>query len=222
MPKAPRARLKAAMRETLRRLFRLRSLDYDRLEQVVIGLGNPGRRYAATRHNVGWRVLRRIAQREGLEFQAGRGDFHAARWKLAGGDVLLVLPSTFMNRSGQAALQLRELTGLGPDSALVVVDDLDLPLGKLRLRAKGSPGGHNGLASLSEAWESDHYPRLRLGIGRPPKGGASIVEHVLSPFPEEELDTLEVMIEAAADAVSVILEEGAERAMSRFNSLPSS
>jgi peptidyl-tRNA hydrolase, PTH1 family len=209
------------MRETLRRLFRRRSLNYDRLEQVVIGLGNPGRRYAATRHNVGWRVLQRIAEREGLEFRAGRGDFHAARWTRDKGDALLVLPSTFMNRSGLAARQLRELAGLGPDSALVVVDDLDLPLGKLRLRAKGSPGGHNGLASLSEAWETDRYPRLRLGIGRPQQGEVGTVEHVLSPFAEEELDTLEVMIEAAADAVSAVLDEGTERAMSRFNSLPS-
>ncbi len=214
-------RLRAAVRETLRRLFRIGSLDYDRLEWLIIGLGNPGRRYAATRHNVGWQVMRLIAEREGLEFRAGRGDFHAARWSRDRGDALLALPSTFMNRSGRAARQLQELTELGPDSALVVVDDLDLPLGKLRLRAKGSPGGHNGLASLSEAWESDRYPRLRLGIGRPQQDGVGTVEHVLSPFAEEELDTVKTMIEAAADAVSVILEEGTERAMSRFNSLPS-
>lgn len=209
------------MRAALSRLFRRKSLDYDHLERVIIGLGNPGRRYAATRHNVGWRVLARIAEREGIPFRAGRGDFHAARWKRGGDDALLVMPSTFMNRSGRAAEQLKELTGLGSDSALVVVDDLDLPLGKLRLRSKGSPGGHNGLASLSEAWGTDRYPRLRLGIGRPTRDTVSTVEHVLSPFEEEELDRLEVMIEAAAEAVSAVLDEGLERAMGRFNSLPS-
>jgi len=211
------------MRETLRRLFRSRSLRYDSLHKVVIGLGNPGRRYAATRHNIGWMVLHRLAEREGLVFRAGRGDFHAARWSREDGDVLLVLPSTFMNRSGRAALQLRELTGLGPESALVVVDDLALPLGRLRLRGRGSAGGHNGLASLIEHWESEAFARLRIGIGRPPaaagEGESDTADFVLSVFAEEELDTLNKMIEAAADAVSETLGGGIERAMSRFNSL---
>ncbi|MEZ4395887.1 MAG: aminoacyl-tRNA hydrolase [Candidatus Krumholzibacteriia bacterium] len=205
-----------AVLATLRRLFRPPSLRYDGLAGLVIGLGNPGPRYASTRHNAGWMVVERLARRAGQDFRPGRGDFHAARWTRPAGDVLLVLPTTFMNRSGEAGARLLELTGLAPADCLVLVDDLDLPLGRLRLRARGSDGGHRGLASLTAAWASDAFPRLRLGIGRP---ADDTVEHVLAPFADAELDTAERMIEAAADAVSETLDRGLERAASHFNAL---
>lgn len=204
------------MLETLRRLFRRGELRYEGLDHLIIGLGNPGRRYAATRHNVAWMALDRLATRARIEFRPGRGDFHAARWSRPGGDALLLLPGTFMNRSGRAALQAAELTGLGPDRALVLTDDLDLPLGRLRLRGKGGAGGHRGLASLIESWGTERFDRLRLGIGRPPAGDAA--EHVLSAFAEDELDLLDKMIDAAADAVTTVLDQGLERAMGSFNS----
>jgi len=200
----------------LKRFLRPPSLRYDGLAGLVLGLGNPGARYAATRHNAGWLVVERLARRAQLDFAPGRGDFHAARWERPDGDVLLVLPTTFMNRSGQAGVQLASLTGLAPARCLVVVDDLDLPLGRLRLRARGSDGGHRGLASLSAAWGTNAYPRLRLGIGRP---ADDTVEHVLAPFADAELDTAERMVEAAADAVCETLERGLERAASHFNAL---
>ena len=203
--------------ERIKRLFRPRPLRYEGLAHIIIGLGNPGRRYAATRHNIGWMVLRRLAEREGLSFKPGRGAFQAARWTRGAGDALLVLPGTYMNRSGEAVLQLRELTGLGPEAALVVLDDLDLPLGRLRLRSKGGAGGHKGLDSLIAAWGDTGFARLRLGIGRSAAAGEGAVDHVLTPFAEEELDTAQKMIEAAADAVAEALDGSFERAMSRFN-----
>lgn len=199
------------------------SLDYAGLAAIVIGLGNPGRRYAATRHNLGWGVVERCAAGAGLSFLPGRGSFHAARWRRPEGDALLVLPSTFMNRSGEAGRQLLALSGLSPARCLVVADDLDLPLGRLRLRGRGSPGGHNGLASLIAAWGDEGFPRLRLGIGRPPAPpageSADTVAHVLGPFAAAEAPLVEAVLTAGAEAVDCFLAEGLERAAGRFNPL---
>ncbi len=203
-------------RISLRRLLGLRGPSYEQLAKIILGLGNPGRSYAWTRHNVGRLALERLAAREDLRLRAGDGDFDAARWRRGGGDVLLARPSTWMNLSGRAAGRLSELSGLPPSCFLVLVDDMELPLGRLRLRGRGGSGGHRGLASLIERWGDDSFPRLRLGIGRP---GGEVTEHVLSPFPEEELDTVEKMLDAAADAVCMYLDHGLERAMEHFNSL---
>jgi len=184
---------------------------------VVLGLNNPGRRYAATRHNIGGRVVARLAEIEGLRMLPGRGPFAGARMKGDFGEALLALPSTFMNRSGRAGLDLVERTGLDPGKMLVVLDDLDLPLGRMRFRARGGSGGHRGLESLIYAWGREDFPRLRLGIGRP--DGGEIPDFVLAPFEEEELDRVGGMVEAAADAVRFFLQSGLERAASRFNSL---
>jgi PTH1 family peptidyl-tRNA hydrolase len=181
---------------------------------VILGLGNPGARYAATRHNAGFLALDRLAAREGLRFLPGRGDWFAARWARARGDALLVKPTTFMNRSGEAGAALVGATALAPGRFLVVVDDVELPLGRLRLRGRGSSGGHRGLDSLIAQWGDDAFPRLRLGVG-PRRGGMS--DFVLQPFGEEELDTLDAMLDAAADAILAFLDDGLERAMNRFN-----
>ncbi len=207
----------------IRRSFAAPALDYAGLSTIVIGLGNPGRRYAATRHNLGWQVVACLARRAGLTLQPGRGDFHAARWAGPGGAVLLVLPTTAMNRSGEAARQLGLLTGLAAPRWLVVADDLDLPFGRLRLRAQGGAGGHNGLASLIEAWGDEGFARLRLGIGRPPTAGSApagegdTVAHVLGSFTAAEAPRAEALVEAAADAVTLLLAEGLERAAGRVN-----
>ncbi|MBM4117858.1 aminoacyl-tRNA hydrolase [bacterium] len=212
------------MRRTLARLrqrFLGPCLDYAELTAIVIGLGNPGRRNAATRHNLGWRVVERCAAGARLDFQPGRGDFFATRWRRPEGDALLVLPTTFMNRSGEAGRQLLGLSGLTPARCLVVADDLDLPLGRLRLRAQGGPGGHGGLVSLAAAWGEAAFPRLRLGIGRPPAPPAGeagdAVTHVLGPFAPEEAAQVAAVVDAGAEAVDCFLAEGLERAASRFN-----
>jgi len=182
-----------------------------------MGLGNPGRRYAATRHNIGARVLTALALGRGLDFHAGRGSFEAARMGFPGGEALLVLPTTFMNRSGIAGRELCELSGLQPDRILVLLDDLDLPLGRIRFRSDGSSGGHRGLGSLIHEWGRDDFPRLKLGIGRPEAG--SVHDHVLGEFREQDLDRVGRIVEAAAEAILVYLENGLERAANRFNSL---
>ena len=199
------------------------TLDYADLSAIVIGLGNPGRRDAATRHKLGRRVVEGCAAGAGLAFQPGRGDFHAARWRRPEGDVLLVLPSTFMNRSGEAGRQVLALSGLTPARCLVVADDLDLPLGRLRLRGQGGAGGHNGLASLIATWGEEAFPRLRLGIGRPPVPpageSADTIAHVLGAFAPEEAPRAEAVVAAGVAAVACFLAEGLERAASRCNPL---
>ena len=202
------------MLSRLLRLFRRRDIDYADLGGIVIGLGNPGRRYAATRHNVGFMTVDILADRAGLDFLPGRGDFHAARWSRPPGDVLLVKPSTYMNNSGLAAAQLLELSRLTPGHCLAISDDLDLPVGRIRLRGDGGAGGQRGLESLILHWDSDGFPRLRLGIGRPDLPTA---DYVLSPFTEEELDSSVRMVNVAADAVCEYLDHGLERSMSLFN-----
>ncbi len=198
----------------LSRLLSSRKLSYEDCAGLVIGLGNPGRSYAGTRHNAGFMALDRLARDEKLSFLAGRGDFHAAKWRCGGSSILLAKPTTYMNLSGRAGAQLAELTGLAPESCLVVVDDIELPLGKLRLRGKGSSGGHNGLASLIEHWGTERYPRLRLGIGRP---ADVTTEHVLGVFGEEDLDTVDRMLDAAARTIQVFFERGLDRAMGECN-----
>jgi PTH1 family peptidyl-tRNA hydrolase len=186
--------------------------------KLIVGLGNPGPRYARTRHNVGFRVLEAVAGRAGVALAARRFAGRFAQGTLAGAHVGLLAPETFMNRSGAAVAQA--LAGLPvPDPArelLVVFDDADLPLGRLRLRARGSSGGHNGLADVLETLGTEEVPRLRFGIGRPnePKG---TVDFVLEPFapPEEEL--LALAVPRAADAVECFVREGIAAAMNRFN-----
>jgi peptidyl-tRNA hydrolase, PTH1 family len=199
------------------RLFRRSRLRYEDLDHIVLGLNNPGRRYAATRHNIGARVLDHLATRQRLRFLPGKGSFEGARLEGAFGTAMLALPSTFMNRSGVAGRELTELCSLDPTRCLTILDDLDLPPGRMRFRAGGSSGGHRGLESLIYEWGREDFPRLRLGIGRPESG--DIPDFVLSSFPEEDLDRVNRIVEAAADAVMFYLENGLERAASRFNSL---
>jgi PTH1 family peptidyl-tRNA hydrolase len=190
--------------------------------KVVAGLGNPGERYRLTRHNVGFRVVDLLADRWGLTGQ-GRVRDGAARLEVELRDpderVLLVKPMKFMNLSGapvRAALRQSEADPSG--DLLVVTDDVDLPLGRLRLRREGSAGGHNGLRDIIAAFGSNEFNRLRVGIGR---SGASraTVDHVLATFKPVERELADASIAAAADAVELWLREGIEAAMNEFNGL---
>lgn len=186
--------------------------------KLVVGLGNPGPRYVRSRHNVGFRVLDALAERA----RAGPAEERfAGRWlecTLAGERLGLLAPATFMNRSGDAVAQaLAALPDVEPSADLLVVfDDADLPLGRLRLRARGSSGGHNGLADVLATLGSEAVPRLRFGIGRPlvPTG---TVEFVLGPFRQEEEPLLAQALPRAADAVACFAREGIAAAMNRFN-----
>ena len=187
---------------------------------LILGLGNPGEEYRATRHNVGFRVVEELARR--WQVPLDRLDCNALAVSARAGeaDVLLAKPQTYMNRSGYAARCFAERYGIDPAAVLVVYDEVNLPLGKLRLRRSGSPAGHRGLESVIENLRTAEVPRLRLGVspeeGRPP-GGDGLVDFVLSPFAPEELETVEGMVKRAADACETWVREGVEVAMGRHN-----
>jgi len=187
-------------------------VDHGRESVLVLGLGNPGSRYAGTRHNVGFLVLEELARRRG---QALRDELCGSL--VSGQDgVWLAVPQTYMNRSGFAARCLVERHGFPPHQILVVVDDVHLELGRLRLRRRGSAGGHRGLESILENLGTDEIARLRLGIG-PAIPGEDLVGHVLGPFQEDELATVQEMVKRGADACEVWAREGIESAMNQFN-----
>jgi len=190
--------------------------------RLVFGLGNPGARLEGSRHNVGYEVLDFVARREGLLFEpadslegyAGPAGFLCAR--LHEPHALLVKPLTGMNRSGDVVAPLLSWAGAGPAEGLVVVDDLDLPLARLRIRPHGSSGGHNGLRSILETLGTDRFPRLRVGVGRPPTDAA---RHVLARFAEEERQAIDRAVAEAADAIRAWLLDGDIQAcMTRFHS----
>ena len=182
---------------------------------LVVGLGNPGAEYRDTRHNVGFLVVEELARRWGV---SPRGAECNARLAARDG-ALLALPQTYMNRSGYAVRCLVERHGIEPERVLVVLDEVALPLGKLRMRAGGSPGGHRGLESILESLQTDRVPRLRLGVraGEAPPNGEELVEFVLTPFAPEEREPVETMISRAADAAAHWVLEGVEATASRYN-----
>jgi PTH1 family peptidyl-tRNA hydrolase len=190
--------------------------------KVVTGLGNPGERHRLTRHNVGFRVVDLLADRWGLT-GAGRVRDGAARLEVQLSDpderVLLVKPMKYMNLSGAPVRAALRQTGADPaEDLLVVTDDVDLPLGRLRLRREGSAGGHNGLRDIIASLGSNEFNRLRVGIGRPGSSRVT-VNHVLATFKPAERELATEAIAAAADAVELWLRDGIEAAMSEFNGL---
>lgn len=180
---------------------------------VIFGLGNPGREYARTRHNLGFMVLDSLARTFGARFRKRRA-WHEAKVAVSGAPVALVKPTRFMNLSGEV---VKEYLALHPDEFLVVCDDLALPFGRLRVRTRGSDGGHNGLANVIYCLGTGSFPRLRMGIGAKPEGmdGA---DYVLSEFIEAERRHLPEVIEAGKDALVMAVEQGITAAMNEFNS----
>ncbi len=185
--------------------------------KAIVGLGNPGREYESTRHNVGWWVVDRLTYDWGLGPLGREGDAWVTDGRVGGHDVVLLKPITYMNRSGLAVGPLRDSAGFDPSrDLLVVVDDAALDVARVRFRPRGSPGGHNGLKSVSLALGSDEYPRLRIGVGRPP-AGANLVDWVLSPLPKEDEQAVVDLLPELTPAVELWLDEGTEAAMNRFN-----
>lgn len=193
-------------------------------EWLVVGLGNPGAQYRSSRHNVGFRVVEILAQRHRL---AERSECRALvqSGRIGGIPILLARPQTYMNLSGESVAPLVQQYGLSPDRVLVVTDELDLEVGRLRLRAFGSAGGHNGLKSLLHHLKTDQFPRLRIGVGRPkPEAGdsrTSVVDHVLTNFTGAEVDIIKSALESAADGVELVLSHGLQAAMNQINKKPS-
>lgn len=183
--------------------------------KLVVGLGNPGSRYRLTRHNLGFMVVDALADRWQVSVGGKRHNAELGTGAFASERVLLAKPQTFMNASGEAVAKLRRLYRLDPSDVLAVYDDLDLPLGRVRLRGEGGAGGHNGVASLI-AVLGKGFPRLRIGIGRPP-GGADPVEFVLEPFTPAESESVRSAVARAADGVESWLQDGLERTMNALN-----
>jgi peptidyl-tRNA hydrolase, PTH1 family len=183
--------------------------------RVILGLGNPGSKYEATRHNVGFRVVEELARRRGVGLRGGECNSIVGE----DGDLLLVMPQTYMNRSGYAARCLVERRQIEPFRVLVVFDEVNLPLGRLRLRPSGSPGGHRGMESVIENLRTKEIPRLRLGVGpaEDSVSGEDLADYVLEPFQDSEREALAELITRAADACESWLAEGHQAAMNRFN-----
>lgn len=190
--------------------------DGPRPDFCVVGLGNPGGEYERTRHNAGFQVLDRLAARKTIDIRRPEFEALTARAELGRSMVLLVKPQTFMNASGRSAAAALAELGLEPERMLVVYDDLDLPVGRLRLRSEGGAGGHRGVASLLQELGTTVFPRLRVGIGRPAEG-STVLEHVLQPFRADEEAAVDAAIDRAADAVEAVVRDGMVRAMEAFN-----
>ena len=185
------------------------------MKKIAVGLGNPGSRYEKTRHNIGWLVLDRLADRIGAGGRAKSKDAAASvRGRLGDDELLLVKPMTYMNLSGVAVRKVLARERVAMADLLVIVDDMALPFGRLRLRERGSAGGHNGLRSIIGEMGTEDFARLRVGIGTPPEGA---IEHVLGDFAHAEQRHLDAILDAAADAVELWAREGAHRAANRWN-----
>ncbi len=184
--------------------------------KLIVGLGNPGARYAATRHNIGFRVVRYLATLHRVTISRRQADAVVGEGTVDGVPALLALPQTFMNRSGSAVRHLCRMADAEGTELLVICDDVHLAVGALRLRPGGSAGGHRGLESIIEALGGDRFARLRVGVGRPP-AGQPMEPYVLGPFPVAERPVIERALEQAADACRMWVVEGIEAAMNRWN-----
>ncbi len=187
--------------------------------RLIVGLGNPGAEYAWTPHNLGFLVVDELAERAGARVERPEGKSFIGRARLAGHEVLLAKPQTYMNASGMAVRELAERFESDPAEMIVLVDDVALPWGALRIRERGSGGGHNGLKSIIGALGSDEFIRIRLGI-QPEHPVSGLGDYVLRPMRKAQLEEAAEMVGRAAEAVEAILTEGPGRAMSRFNRRP--
>jgi len=184
---------------------------------LVLGLGNPGPKYAGTRHNAGFMVLDLLAQRIGGRFKAHKSRCDVLEGRLNGLPVILAKPTSYMNESGGPVVAVSRFFKIPPERLTVVHDELDLPYGSLRLKRGGGDGGHNGLRSTTAALGSREYARVRFGIGRPP-GRQDPADYVLREFSSVERKELEYFVDRAADAVEALLREGLDKAQAQFNS----
>lgn len=182
--------------------------------KVIVGLGNPGRKYSETRHNIGFKVLEELARRHGVQKEESRFDAIIGHISLNGHKVLLVKPLTYMNLSGKAVQPLLHWYKAELSNLIVVYDDMDLPVGTLRLRAEGGSGGHKGLTNIIERLASREFARLRLGIGRP---DGEAIDWVLGTFGPEEKEIVAEMVTRAADALECWNAQGIVKAMNEYN-----
>ena len=184
--------------------------------KFIIGLGNPGLKYRSTKHNIGFNVVKEIAKRAGIKISEKRYGSLLGRGRISGKEVVLVLPRTYMNLSGKAVEELFREEAKEIGDLVVICDDINLDLGKIRLRNKGSSGGHKGLESIINVLGRDDFERLRVGIATETHKG-DITNYVLSPFKRKDMRNVNHSIALAKDAISCLIKEGADIAMARFN-----
>jgi PTH1 family peptidyl-tRNA hydrolase len=185
----------------------------------IVGLGNPGEEYADTRHNVGFRVVDQLAKSRDTHIRRPEYRALTATVRLGRTEVLVMKPQTYMNRSGVSVAAALTDNELAPRDLLVVYDDVDLPLGRVRVRADGGSGGHNGIQSIIDELGDPSFARLRLGVGRPQSEG-DMIDYVLASFSEEEAEGVRLLVERGVDAATVFVADGVTVAMQKFNGLP--
>ncbi|MGX7352897.1 peptidyl-tRNA hydrolase [Enterococcus canis] len=185
--------------------------------KMIVGLGNPGSKYAATKHNVGFQTVDELARRHQVTFKKNPFEAEVAEFFQGTEKILLVKPQTFMNESGRAVGPLMTYFGLLPEELVVIYDDLDMEPGRIRLREKGSAGGHNGMKSIMQHLGTQTFKRVKIGIGRP-EGRDTVVHHVLSPFPKSKQAEMEIAMKMAADATDYYLDDNSFiDTMNRYN-----
>ena len=201
--------------------FKRKKWAPDSFDLVIVGLGNPGPEYVGTRHNVGFECVDKFAAEYGLKWAGRRGPLKWAEGRINIDDtpfrVLLGKPRTFMNLSGEAVHYITSRWHIPEDKLLIIYDDMDLPLGTMRIRMQGSAGGHNGIKSIIRALGTEEIPRIRVGIGRDPSGRSGAIARVLGPFSREERETVDCSVSTASEAIACILTSGLDAAMSRYN-----
>jgi len=183
---------------------------------ILVGLGNPGIEYDKTRHNIGFEVIDHVSQFLGIKLDDRSGPWSAGRANHKGANIVLIKPTTYMNLSGQAVYKALQKFRMLPLECMVITDDINLPVGKIRIRKSGSAGGHNGLSDIIERIRTDDFPRMRLGVGNE-FGRGQQADYVLSPFTVEQRVTIDEMLPKAVEACLCFCREGIDASMNRYN-----
>lgn len=184
--------------------------------KLIVGLGNPGEDYCMTRHNMGFMVTDEIARSAGKKFKKGFFSSEQLKMRIAGEEVVIIKPMTFMNESGRAVVSWCRHLDLHPGNLIIIHDDMDIPLGKIRIKTKGGDAGHKGVRSIIQHMGTENFIRIRAGIGRPPEGISS-TDYVLGKFTEDELPIVIKTLRLCREAVETIITDGVEETMTRFN-----
>lgn len=188
------------------------SIDY-----IVVGLGNPGKEYEKTRHNIGFMALDYVAQKNSIEFNYRKFNSIVGTGELEGKKILLIKPQTYMNLSGQAVAEAARFYKISPEKIILIFDDVSLPCGKIRIRNKGSHGGHNGVRNIIDMCGSDKFPRIKIGVGSKPNEHWDLADWVLSKFTDEDMSLLKNSMENTYASLKYIVSGNTESAMNKFN-----
>lgn len=198
-------------------MFGKKKFTNNSIEYIIVGLGNPERKYESTRHNSGFIMLDYIADKLGVKVNRVKFKSTVGEGRMGGHRVLLMKPSTYMNNSGQAVVEAMNFYKIPAENVIVLLDDINLDVGKMRIRSKGSDGGQNGMKNIIYLSGSDKFPRIKIGIGKKPNPEYDLAAWVLSRFTKDELKALETIAENSYDAVELIMDDNISEAMNRYN-----